>query len=172
MAGRIIMAKKTIDEIVEEKLPTFANMIKEMRTVEELNGSLVIYLRQKQDLIIQKSRDEELIALKAKKTELAKPYNQTISALKKMMDCIYKFWHKFEADLKLEFEKNLVGYARQLSAIKREKDEDKTLQAISEGIKDINEDFDPTIKTLEQKCEYISWFLKERFDADGPKVNF
>jgi len=30
------MAKKTIDEIVEDKNPTFANMIKEMKTKEEL----------------------------------------------------------------------------------------------------------------------------------------
>jgi hypothetical protein len=164
------MAKKTIDEIVEEKYPTFTNMIKEMRSIEELNKSLVIYLRQKQDLVIQKARDEELIGLKARKVEVSKPYNQTIGALKKMMDCIYKFGHKFEADLKLEFEKNLVGYARQLSAIKREKDADATLNALTEAIKDINEDFDPTIKTLELKCEYISWFLKERFESDGPKV--
>ena len=37
------MAKKTIDEIVEEKLPTFANGIKEIKTAEELEKSLVVY---------------------------------------------------------------------------------------------------------------------------------
>ena len=76
------MSKKTIDEIVEEKLPTFANMIKDMRNKEELEGSLIIYLREKEGLIIQKARDEELVQLKERKAKLSKPYNQTISALK------------------------------------------------------------------------------------------
>jgi len=164
------MAKKTIDEIVEEKHPTFANAIKEIKNKEELDKALVIYLRQKQDLIVQKARDKELIALMAKKAELAKPYNQTINALKKMMDCIYKFGHKFEAELKSEFEKNLVAYAKQLAQIKAEKETDKSLKAVSEAIADINEDYNPTIKTLEQKCEYVSWYLKERFDDNAPKV--
>jgi hypothetical protein len=84
------MSKKTIDEIVEEKLPTFANMIKDMRNKEELEGSLIIYLREKEGLIIQKARDEELVQLKERKAKLSKPYNQTISALKNMMECIYK----------------------------------------------------------------------------------
>jgi hypothetical protein len=164
------MAKKTIDEIVEEKHPTFANAIKEIKNKEELDKALIIYLRQKQDLIVQKARDEELIALTAKKAELAKPYNQTINALKKMMDCIYKFGHKFEAELKSEFEKNLVAYAKQLAQIKAEKDADKSLKAVSEAIADINEDYNPTIRILEQKCEYVSWYLKERFDDNAPKV--
>jgi hypothetical protein len=164
------MGKKTIDEIVEEKLPTFANMVKDMKSKEELEGSLVVYLRQKEDIKIQKERDEELLTLKTRKTELSRPYNQTITALKKMMGCIYKFGHKFEEDLKEEFEKNLVGYSRQLADIKRQKDEDKELIAVSEMISDINEDYNPTIKTLELKCEYISFMLKERFDLDAPQV--
>jgi len=164
------MSKKTIDEIVEEKHPTFANAMKEIRNKEELDKALVIYLRQKQDLIVQKARDEELIALAAKKAELSKPYNQTINALKKMMDCIYKFGHKFEDELKSEFEKNLVAYAKQLAQIKAEKESDETLKAVSEAISDINEDYNPTIKTLEQKCEYISWLMKQRFYEDAPKV--
>ena len=164
------MSKKTIDEVVEEKLPTFANMIKDMRIKEELEASLVIYLREKEGLIIQKTRDEELVQLKERKAKISKPYNQTISALKNMMECIYKFGHKFESDLKQEFERNLVAYARQLSDIKRQKDEDKELAAINEMIKEINEDYDPTIKTLEMKCEYVSFVLKERFNIDAPKV--
>jgi len=164
------MAKKTIDEIVEDKLPTFANATKEIKTVDELNKTLVTYLRQKEQVIIAKARDEELIKLSKKKAELSKPYNQTISALKKMSECIYKFGHKFENSLKEEFEKNLVGYARQLSNIKAEKDADEQLNALTEYIKEINDDYNPTIKTLEMKCEYISWLLKERFGADGPKV--
>jgi hypothetical protein len=164
------MAKKTIDEIVEEKHSTFANAMKEIKNKEELDKALVIYLRQKEDLVIQKARDEELIALTAKKAELSKPYNQTINALKKMMSCIYKFGHRFEAELKSEFEKNLVAYAKQLAQIKAEKEADSSLKAVSEAISDINEDYNPTIKTLEQKCEYISWLLKERFGEDAPKV--
>jgi hypothetical protein len=164
------MAKKTIDEIVEEKHSTFANAMKEIKNKEELDKALVIYLRQKEDLVIQKARDEELIALTAKKAELSKPYNQTINALKKMMSCIYKFGHRFEAELKSEFEKNLVAYAKQLAQIKAEKEADSSLKAVSEAILDINEDYNPTIKTLEQKCEYISWLLKERFGEDAPKV--
>ena len=54
------MSKKTIDEIVEEKMPTFANEIKGMRSKEELEGSLIIYLKEKEGLLIQKARDEEL----------------------------------------------------------------------------------------------------------------
>ena len=164
------MANKTIDEIVEEKHPTFANAIKEIKNKEELDKTLVIYLRQKEDLVIQKARDEELIALAAKKAELSKPYNQTINALKKMMNCIYKFGHKFEAELKSEFEKNLLLYAKQLAAVKAEKDADASLKAVSDAISDINEDYNPTIKTLELKCEYISWYLKERFGDNTPKV--
>jgi RNA processing factor Prp31 len=164
------MSKKNIDEIVEEKLPTFANMVKDMKSKEELEGSLIIYLREKEGLIIQKTRDEELVQLKERKTKLSKPYNQTINALKNMMECIYKFGHKFEDGLKQEFEKNLVAYARQLSDVKRQKNEDKELNAIGEMIKEINEDYDPTIKTLEMKCEYVSFVLKERFSVDVPQV--
>jgi len=164
------MSKKTIDEIVEEKMPTFANMIKDMKTKDELEKSLVIYLREKEGLIIQKNRDEELVQLKERKAKISKPYNQTISALKNMMECVYKFGHKFEADLKDEFEKNLVAYSRQLSDVKLQKDKDKELNAINEMIKEINEDYDPTIKTLELKSEYVSFMLKERFGVDAPKV--
>jgi hypothetical protein len=164
------MSKKTIDEIVEEKMPTFANMIKDMRNKEELEKTLVIYLREKEGLVILKSRDKELVDLKERKAKLAKPYNQTISALKNMMECIYKFGHKFESELKEEFEKNLIAYARQLSDVKKQKDEDKELNAINELIKEINEDYDPTIKALELKSEYVSFVLKERFNLDVPKV--
>lgn len=164
------MSKKTIDEIVEEKMPTFANMIKDMRNKEELEKTLVIYLREKEGLVILKARDKELVDLKERKARLAKPYNQTISALKNMMECIYKFGHKFESELKEEFEKNLIAYARQLSDVKKQKDEDKELNAINELIKEINEDYDPTIKTLELKSEYVSFILKERFNLDVPKV--
>lgn len=166
------MSKKTINEIVEEKNPTFANAMKEIRTKKELEEALVIYLRQKEDLIIQKSRDEELTALNLKKSELSKPYNQTINALKKMMSCIYKFGYKFEAELKAEFEKNLVAYAKQLAQVKAEKESDETLKAISEAISDINEDYNPTIKALEQKCEYISWLMKQKFEEESFKVDF
>lgn len=164
------MSKKTIDEIVEEKMPTFANMIKDMKNKDELEKTLIIYLREKEALIIQKNRDEELIQLKERKSKISKPYNQTISALKNMMECIYKFGHKFEAGLKDEFEKNLVAYSRQLSDVKLQKDKDKELNAINEMIKEINEDYDPTIKTLELKSEYVSLMLKERFGVDAPKV--
>tara|TARA_R100000951_G_scaffold116766_1_gene130587 strand:+ start:24610 stop:25113 length:504 start_codon:yes stop_codon:yes gene_type:complete len=163
------MAKKTIDEIVEEKYPTFANMMKDIRLVEELDKTLVIYLRQKESLVIQKARDEELIRLKDLKAELSKPYNQTISALKKMINCIYKFGHKFENDLKEKFESNLVEYQTQLSYIKMRKDADRELELVGEAIADINGDFDPTIKKLEQQCEYITWLKKERFELDEPK---
>ena len=87
-----------------------------------------------------------------------------------MQGCIYMFGNKFEAELKAEFEKNLVAYARQLSAIKREKAADNDLNILTEAITDINEDYNPTIKQLELKCEYIAWFIKERFDVDEPKV--
>lgn len=160
------MSKKTIDEIVEEKYPTFANMIKDIKSKDELNKTMAVYLRQKEDLIIKKERDEELVSLKKRKSELSKPYNQTISALKNMMSCIYKFGHKFEAELKIEFEDNLVRYGKQLSKVKAEKDEDPELNTISEAIKQINEDYDPTIKTLEQKCEYVAFILKTRFEDD------
>lgn len=164
------MSKKTIDEIVEEKLPTFANMMKEIKTTDELNKTLVVYLRQKEQIIITKARDEELIRLKDKKAELAKPYNQTISALKKMSECIYKFGHKFEDSLKDEFEKNLVAYARQLSSVKAEKDGDEELNALTETIKEINDDYNPAIKTLELKCEYISYLLAIRFGHENISV--
>lgn len=158
------MGKKTIEEKVEEKYSTFANMIKDMSTKKELEDNLIIYLRQKEGLIIQKERDEELNRLKVKKAELAKPYNQTISALKKMMNCIYKFGYKFENDLRVEFEKNLTQYAKQLADIKRSKDEDNELNAVAECIKEINEDYNPAIQALEMKCEYISFHIKNRFE--------
>lgn len=166
------MSKKSIDEIVEEKYPTFANMIKDIKSIEELNKTLIIYLREKEQLIITKERDEELNKLKSLKTEAAKPYNQTIAALKKMTSCIYKFGHKFEAELKEEFEKNLVLYARQLSHVKSQKDDDENLNALSEMIKQINEDYNPTITLLELKGEYVSYIIKTRFlgGEDGPKV--
>ncbi len=164
------MAKKSIDEIVEDKHPTFANMMKEIGSAAELDKNLIIYLKQKEGLTMQKARDEELLNLKERKAELSKPYNQTIGALKKMMSCIYTFGHKFENEIKEEFEKNLVAYARQLAAVKREKDNDAKLKAISEAISDINGDYDPTINLLGLKCDYIAWLIKERFDVDEPKV--
>lgn len=165
------MGKKTINEIVEEKLPTFANMIKDMTTKKELEGSFILYLREKEGLIMQKERDEELLKLKNKKAELSKPYTQTISALKKMMNCVYQFGHKFENELRQEFEKNLAQYAKQLSHVKRQKDEDLELYAVNEAIKDINEDYNPTIKTLELKCEYVAYHIKERFEFDEPAMD-
>ena len=164
------MSKKNIKEIIEEKNPDFACMISDITSKEELDKTLVLYLREKEKLLIAKERDDELQALKIKKSEISKPYNQTISALKKMQSCVYKFGYKFENDLKSEFEKNLLAYARQLAKIKREKEENTELQTINELIKEINDDYNPTIKELEMKCEYISWFLKERFDEDAPKV--
>jgi len=164
------MAKKSIDEIVEEKLPTFANIIKEMKSTEELEKNLIVYLREKEGLVMQKARDERIIKLSKKKTELSRPYTQTISALKKMTECVYKFGHKFEHELRAEFEKNLIGYARQLSHVKAEKDADETLEAVSDALKDCNDEYNPAIKMLELKCEYISFMLKERFGANEPKV--
>lgn len=164
------MAKKSIKEKVEEKLTTFANMIKDMRTREELEKSLVIYLREKEGLVMQKERDEELNRLKARKAELSKPYNQTISAIKKMKNCIYKFGYKFEGELKEQFEKNLVEYEKQLASIEMQKEEDRDLNIISEAIKEINEDYNPTIQTLDLKCKYVSLHLKERFGTEEVKV--
>ena len=163
------MAKKSIDDIVEDKYPTFANMMKDVRSKVELDKNLVVYLRQKEGLIVTKARDEELLRLKDKKAELSKPYNQTIGALKKMINCIYKFGHKFEDDLKEKFESNLVEYQTQLAYIKMRKDEDRELELVDEAITEINSEFDPTIKQLEQKCEYISWLKKERYELDEPK---
>lgn len=160
---------KSIDEIVESKHPTFANIIKDMKSVDELNKNLIVYLRQKEDLVIKKARDPELNKLKVKKAELAKPYNQTITALNKMTNCIYKFGHKFEAELKTEFEKNLVLYAKQLSHVKYQKDNDRELVAVGSLISDINEDYNPTIKLLELKAGYITWYIKVRFGTDEVK---
>jgi uncharacterized protein with gpF-like domain len=158
------MAKKTIEEIMEDKNPTFVNMVKDMRTKKELEDAMVIYLRQKEDLSIKKERDEGLNALKLKKTELSKPYNQTISALKKMINCIYKFGHSFQDDLRLEFEKNLILYNKQLSYIKGQKDEDSGLNAVTEAIKDINDDYNPSINELGLKADYLAYILKVKFD--------
>jgi hypothetical protein len=162
------MAKKSVVDIVEDKNPTFANMIKDIRDQKELEKSLVYYLREKEKLLIAKARDEELIKLKEKKAELSKPYNQTISALKNMITCIYKFGHRFENELKEEFERNLVQYNKQLTYIKSQKDENEELQSITEAINEINEDY-KTIKDLELKCEYIAHIIKERYDLDEPK---
>ena len=63
-----------------------------------------------------------------------------------------------------------MAYARQLSEVKRQKDEDTELNAINDMIKEINEDYDPTIKSLEMRCEYVSFVLKERFNLDAPKL--
>ena len=52
----------------------------------------------------------------------------------------------------------------------KEKDEDEEFNAIADAIADINEDYNPTISRLEMKCEYVSYMLKERFDADAPRV--
>jgi uncharacterized protein with gpF-like domain len=164
------MAKKTIDEIVEEKLPTFANIIKEIRSSEEMKKNLIVYLRQKEDLIIQKNRDDELENLKKRKSEISKPYTQMIGALKKMTNCIYMFGHKFEGELKQKFEENLVEYAIQLSAIKRQKDENDELKAITEAISEINSEYGDTIKVLEMKCDYISFIMKERFDVESTGI--
>jgi len=163
------MAKKSIKDIVEDKYSTFANMMKDVRSKEELDKNLIVYLRQKEQLVVTKARDAELIRLKDLRVELSKPYNQTIGALKKMINCIYKFGHKFENDLKEKFEANLVEYQTQLAYIKVRRDEDRELELVGEAIAEINSDFDPTIKQLEQKCEYISFLKKERFEADEPK---
>lgn len=160
------MGKKTIDEIVEEKYPTFANQIKDIKSSETLEKTLILYLRQKEDLTLQKERDEELINLKKLKAELSKPYDQTINALKKMSQCIYKFGYKFEGGLKEEFESQLVLYARQLSHVKAQKEENEKLKNVSELIKQINEDYNPTIALLGLKCEYVSYILKVRFGGD------
>lgn len=164
------MAKKSIDEIVEDKYPTFANMIKDIKSAEEMRKALIIYLRQKEDLLVQKSRDEEIENLKTRKAELSKPYNQMINALKKMMNCIYKFGHKFEGELKQKFEANLVDYQIQLSSIKRQKDEDTTLQAVSEAITELNGEYNESINQLQHKCDYVAFMLKERFDVEVDKV--
>lgn len=164
------MAKKSLKEKVEEKLPQFANMIKDMRSKEELEKSLIIYLREKEGLVMAKERDEELNKLKAKKTELSKPYNQTISAIKKMKNCIYKFGYKFEGELREQFEKNLVEYEKQLSSIEFQKQEDRELNSISELITQINEGYNPTIQTLDLKCKYVSLHIKERFGTEEVKV--
>lgn len=160
------MSKKSIKEKVEEKLSTFANMVKDMRTKEELESSLVIYLREKEGLVMRKERDQELNKLKEKKAELSKPYNQTISAIKKMKNCIYKFGYKFEGELKEQFEKNLVLYEQQLSSVEAQKEEDRELEAVSETIKQINEDYNPTIQTLDLKCKYIALVLKEKYSTE------
>lgn len=164
------MAKKSIEDIVEEKLPTFANMIKDIKTKDELTKTLIVYIRQKEEIMVKIAKDEELIKLRAKQAELAKPYNQTINALKNMINCVYRFGYKFEDKLKEEFESNLVMYARYLSQVKRQKNEDKELTAVAESVKEIMGDYNPTIKTLEQKCEYINYILKTKFDLEEPKV--
>lgn len=164
------MAKKSVKEKVEEKLPTFANMIKDMKSKEEVEKSLIIYLREKEKLVIAKERDEELNRLKAKKTELSKPYNQTISAIKKMKSCIYKFGYKFEGELKDQFEKNLIEYEKQLALVELEKEEDEELSSVSETIKEINEDYNPSIQELDMKCKYVSLYLKERFMTEEIKI--
>jgi len=164
------MSKKSLKEKVEEKLPTFANMVKDMRTKEELEKNLILYLREKEGLVMQKERDIELNKLKNKKAELSKPYNQIISAIKKMKICIYKFGYKFEGELRQEFEKNLVEYERQLAFIESQKEEDRELLAVSEAIKEINEDYNPSIQALDMRCKYISLYLKERFGAEEVEV--
>ena len=87
-----------------------------------------------------------------------------------MIGCIYRFGYKFEDRLKEEFENNLVMYARNLAQVKRQKAEDKELSAVAESVKEIMDDYNPTIKTLEQKCDYINYILKTKFDEDEPKV--
>ena len=164
------MAKKSLKEKVEEKHPTFVNMIKDMRTKDELEKSLIIYLREKEGLVMAKERDLELSNLKNRKAELSKPYNQTISAIKKMKHCIYKFGYKFEGELREQFEKNLVEYERQLASVELQKQEDEQLNSISELIKEINEDYNPTIQDLDMKCKYVSLYLKEKFNAEDIKV--
>lgn len=166
------MSKEKIKEKVEKKLPYFVSMVKEMRTKKELEDSLIIYLREKEGLNMQKERDDKLKALKDKKAELSKPYNQTISAIKKMKNCIYKFGYKFEGELREEFEKNLMIYEKQLSSIEMQKQENEELKAISELISEINEDYNPTIQDLDLKCKYISIEIRERFEEDTPKVDF
>lgn len=164
------MSKKSFKEKVEEKIPHFTNMIKDMRTKEELEKSLIIYLREKEGLVMAKERDEELSKLKAKKAELSKPYNQTISAIKKMKNCIYKFGYKFEGELREQFEKNLVEYERQLASVEMQKEEDKDLNIISETIKEINEEYNPTIQVLDMKCKYTSLYIKEKFGSEEVQV--
>lgn len=164
------MAKKSLKEKVEEKHPDFANMIKDMRNRSELEKSLVVYLRQKEGLVIQKERDEELNKLKAKKAELSKPYNQTISAIKKMKNCIYKFGYKFEGDLREQFEKNLVEYEKQLASVEFQKQQDEKINALSDLINQINEDYNPTIQVLDMKCKYVSLYIKEKFGTEDVRL--
>jgi transketolase len=160
------MAKKSLKEKVEEKHPTFVSMIKDMRTQKELEDSLVVYMREKEGLVMAKERDEELKKLKERKAEISKAYNQTISAIKKMKHCIYKFGYKFEGELREQFEKNLVEYEKQLSSVEFQKQEDEELNAISDLIKQINEDYNPTIQDLDMKCKYVSLCLKEKFQNE------
>jgi hypothetical protein len=164
------MSKKSLKEKVEEKFPQFANMVKDMRAQKELEDSLVIYMREKQGLVMAKERDEELTKLKIKKAELSKAYNQTISAIKKMKHCIYKFGYKFEGELREQFEKNLIEYERQLASVEFQKQEDEELNAISDLIKQINEDYNPTIQVLDMKCKYISFYIKEKFGTEDIRV--
>jgi hypothetical protein len=77
------MSKKSFKEKVEEKIPHFTNMIKDMRTKEELEKSLIIYLREKEGLVMAKERDKELNKLKAKKTELQNHITRLFLLLKK-----------------------------------------------------------------------------------------
>ena len=164
------MSKKSLKEKVEEKFPQFANMVKDMRAQKELEDSLVIYMREKQGLVMAKERDEELTKLKIKKAELSKAYNQTISAIKKMKHCIYKFGYKFEGELREQFEKNLIEYERQLASVEFQKQEDEELNAISDLIKQINEGYNPTIQVLDMKCKYISFYIKEKFGTEDIRV--
>lgn len=161
---------KSIKEKVEQKLPHFVSMVKEMRTKKELEDSLILYLREKEGLNMQKERDDKLKELKTKKAELSKPYNQTISAIKKMKNCIYKFGYKFEGELREQFEKNLIIYEKQLSSVEIQKKEDEQLKVISEMISEINEDYNPSIQELDMRCKYLSLELKERFDLEDVKI--
>jgi uncharacterized protein with gpF-like domain len=155
---------KTIEEKMEEKNPTFVNIVKDMRGKEELEKNMIVFLRQKEELVVKKERDEMLNKLKKKKTELSKPYNETIGALKKMINCIYKYGHKFEGDMKNQFEKNLILYNKQLAYWKAKKEEDESLEAVNEAIKEINQDYNGSINELVMKCEYLAYILKVKYD--------
>lgn len=149
---------------MEDKNSTFVNIVKDMKGKEELERNMIVLLRQKEELVVKKERDEMLNQLKKKKAELSKPYNETISALKKMINCVYKFGHKFEGDMKEQFEKNLILYNKQLAYMKSKKEEDESLEAVNEAIKEINQDYNSSISELTMKTEYLAYILKVKYD--------
>ena len=156
------MAKKSIEDKVLDKYPTFYDLVQPM-SKQELESNLLLYAKKREQITAHKANLQELKDLKARQSKVAKPYNEMINALKKMNSCIHQFADRFDPELKKEMEGNLLTYEKQMQRIMAKKEECRELNAIKEMISEINSDYSDSIAEFKDKCAYLDYVLRERY---------